>query len=99
MICGGSMRRTLTVALLYVCAGQLVCAQVPGDLYQSMKWRMIGPHRGGRTVAAAGVPNHPNVFYVGVNNGGVWRTTDYGRTWEPLFDQQPTGSIGALAVA
>ena len=60
---------------------------------------MIGPHRGGRTVGAVGVPQQPNVFYIGVNNGGVWKTNDYGRTWVSLFDQQPTGSIGDVAVA
>ena len=60
---------------------------------------MIGPHRGGRTVGASGVPGMPNVFYIGVNNGGVWKTDDYGRTWNPVFDDQPTGSIGTLAVA
>src|SRR5690242_18226844 len=60
---------------------------------------MIGPFRGGRTVPAAGVPGQPNVFYVGVNNGGVWKTEDYGRVWRPIFDDQPTGSIGALAIA
>lgn len=69
------------------------------SLYQNMRWRMIGPFRGGRTVGATGVPGQPNVFYVGVNNGGVWRTTDYGRTWQPIFDEQPTGSIGAISVA
>jgi photosystem II stability/assembly factor-like uncharacterized protein len=73
--------------------------QFDGRLYQSMRWRMIGPFRAGRTVGAAGVPGLPNVFYVGVNNGGVWKTDDYGRTWNPVFDPQPTGSIGALAVA
>ena len=52
-----------------------------------------------RTVGATGVPGQPNVFYIGVNNGGVWKTTDYGRVWTPIFDDQPTGSIGALAVA
>jgi photosystem II stability/assembly factor-like uncharacterized protein len=68
-------------------------------LFDSMKWRMIGPHRGGRTVGAVGVPQKPNVFYIGVNNGGVWKTTDYGRTWLPIFDDQPTGSVGDVAVA
>src|ERR1041385_6925855 len=68
-------------------------------LYNSMQWRMIGPHRAGRTVGAVGVPQQPNVFYIGVNNGGVWKTTDYGRTWMPIFDDQPTGSVGDIAVA
>jgi photosystem II stability/assembly factor-like uncharacterized protein len=73
--------------------------QFSPTLYQEMRWRMIGPYRGGRTKAAAGVPGQPNVFYVGAVNGGVWQTTDYGRTWTPIFDDQPTGSIGAIAVA
>lgn len=60
---------------------------------------MIGPHRGGRTVGGSGVPQQPNTFYIGVNNGGVWKTTDFGRTWKPIFDDQPTGSIGDVAVA
>src|SRR3954453_14936431 len=68
-------------------------------LFQELRWRPIGPQRGGRTKSAAGVASQPNVFYIGVCNGGVWKTTDYGRTWQPLFDQQPTGSIGSLAVA
>ena len=67
--------------------------------FSEMRWRMIGPFRGGRTVAAVGVRQQPNVFYIGVNNGGVWKTNDYGRIWTPVFYQQPTGSIGAIAVA
>jgi photosystem II stability/assembly factor-like uncharacterized protein len=68
-------------------------------LYQELRWRLIGPFRAGRTVAISGIPNQPNVFYMAPNNGGVWKTTDAGRTWTPIFDDQPTGSIGALAVA
>ncbi len=64
-----------------------------------MHWRMIGPFRGGRTRAAAGVPDQPNVFYIGQVDGGVWKTTDAGRTWSPIFDGQDTQSIGAIAVA
>jgi photosystem II stability/assembly factor-like uncharacterized protein len=68
-------------------------------LFGEMRWRSIGPFRAGRTRAVAGVPSQPNVFYMGVCNGGVWKTTDYGRTWRPVFDDQPTGSIGAIAVS
>jgi len=86
------------------CASLLICtiavsAQVDPALFNDMKWRMIGPHRAGRTIGAVGVPQQPNVFYMAANNGGVWKTTDYGRTWEPIFDDQPTGSIGDIAVA
>ena len=68
-------------------------------LYGEMHWRGIGPTRGGRARALSGVPSQPNVFYAGYDNGGVWRSTDYGSNWVPLFDDQPTGSIGAIAVA
>jgi len=73
--------------------------QLPPSAYQEMRWRMIGPFRGGRTRAVAGVPSQANVFYMGVVNGGVWKSNDYGRTWTPIFDEQPTQSIGAIAVA
>ena len=65
----------------------------------ALAWRMIGPFRGGRVSAIAGVPQQPFAFYMAPDNGGVWKTTDAGRTWVPLFDGQPTQSIGALAVA
>ena len=73
-------------------------AQESGPL-PALHWRTIGPTRAGRARALAGVPSQPNVFYIGYDNGGVWRSTDYGSTWHPLFDAQPTGSIGAIAVA
>src|ERR1700737_2008769 len=68
------------------------------DLFSAMRWRPIGPVRAGRARALSGVPSQPNVFFIGFDNGGVWRSTDYGSTWSPLFDAQPTGSIGAIAV-
>ncbi|MDB4884760.1 MAG: hypothetical protein JWN79_198, partial [Gemmatimonadetes bacterium] len=67
--------------------------------FGAMHWRTIGPTRAGRARALSGVPSQPNVFYIGFDNGGVWRSTDYGSTWQPLFDGQSTGSIGAIAVA
>ncbi len=92
---------------LALTAAALVSAAAPAAHSQStiagpfaaMHWRSIGPVRAGRARALAGVPSQPNVFYIGFDNGGVWRSTDYGSTWHPLFDDQPTGSIGAIAVA
>jgi photosystem II stability/assembly factor-like uncharacterized protein len=73
--------------------------QYDQSLFQEMRWRHIGPLRAGRTVAAAGIPSQPNVFIVAANNGGVWKTTDFGQTWSAIFDGEPTGSIGAVAIA
>jgi photosystem II stability/assembly factor-like uncharacterized protein len=64
-----------------------------------LHWRLLGPFRGGRVLAVTGVPGEPEHFYFGSVNGGVWETVDAGRTWRPIFDGQPMGSIGALAVA
>jgi photosystem II stability/assembly factor-like uncharacterized protein len=86
-------------ALLFFLAGAAAAQPFSEKLFSEMRWRMIGPFRGGRTVAASGIPGNTNVFYAAANNGGVWKTTDAGRVWTPIFDDQPTGSIGALAVA
>lgn len=72
---------------------------VPDHFYAAMQWRCIGPHRGGRVLAVSGVHGEPNTYYFGAVAGGVWKTTDAGRTWIPIFDNQPISSIGALAVS
>src|SRR3984893_3186408 len=73
--------------------------QIPPSTYQELRWRMIGPFRGGRTRALSGVSSQTNVFYIGAVDGGVWESDDYGRIWNHIFDSQPTQSIGAIAVA
>src|SRR6202045_3135989 len=68
-------------------------------LYGAMKWRLIGPFRGGRVLAVTGVTSQPNTYYMGAVSGGVWKTTDGGVSWDPLFDKQSVSSIGAIAVS
>ncbi|HVA34562.1 MAG TPA: hypothetical protein VNG31_10470 [Candidatus Baltobacteraceae bacterium] len=97
-------RRLVAFALL----GALGAVALPGSAraqavaaqsYRSLSWRYIGPMRGGRTVAVSGVPSDPNLFYIASVNGGIWKSDDAGRTWDPIFDKEPTGSIGALVVS
>lgn len=90
--------KKILIALLCI-TGSASAQPFSPALFNSMQYRMIGPHRGGRTVGAVGVPSQPSVFYVGVNNGGVWKTNDYGRTWKPIFDEMPTGSVGDVAIS
>jgi photosystem II stability/assembly factor-like uncharacterized protein len=85
----------VTSVLFINAAGQ----SIPADYFSALKWRLIGPFRGGRAIAAAGIPGNPSTFYFGAVGGGIWKTTDAGVTWKPIFDTQRVASIGALAFA
>src|SRR5215475_7183743 len=93
--------RFAPVAILFVIfvSSFSLAQQLDPSLYGGLRWRMIGPHRGGRTVAVSGVESQPNVYYFGGVAGGVWKTVNGGITWEPIFDSQPISSIGALAIS
>ena len=92
------MRSLLLVACLLMVSSAMA-QPIEQRLYQHLRYRLIGPFRASRTVGAVGIPSQPNVFFIGINNGGVWKTDDYGRTWTPIFDDAPTGSVGDIAVS
>jgi photosystem II stability/assembly factor-like uncharacterized protein len=92
-------RRTIITLFFLLAAQSMIAQSIPADLANGLKWRLIGPFRGGRVVAVAGVPGDSTTFYFGSVNGGVWKTTDAGTVWTPIFDSQHVGSIGAIAVA
>ena len=93
------MVRALFLLVTLITSASIQAQTMDQSLFGGLKYRNIGPHRAGRTVGISGVVSQPNVFYIGVNNGGVWKTTDYGHTWNPIFDAQKTGSVGDVIVA
>jgi photosystem II stability/assembly factor-like uncharacterized protein len=94
----------ITCALTVFAAGAINgegahAQSIPESSYAEMQWRMIGPFRAGKVNAVAGIPGNPAVYYFGANGGGVWKTTDGGTVWKPIFDKEPVAAIGALALA
>src|SRR5437016_10286644 len=83
----------------FTLSGALAAQQFDSKAFQDLRWRSIGPFRGGRTLAVAGIVGQPNIYYFGAVDGGVWKTSNGGETWQPLFQQQRVASIGALAIS
>ena len=92
---------SMLIGILAVCFASvpLRAQQFDQSKLQGLKWRLIGPFRGGRSIAATGIPGNSSTFYFGAVSGGVWKTTNAGLTWDPIFDKQDVSSIGAIAVA
>ncbi len=84
---------------LLLAGSGLLAQPVDPSSYADMRWRLVGPFRGGWATCAAGVPDEPAVYYFGAAAGGVWKTEDAGSTWAPLFDRAGSASVGALAIA
>src|SRR6266849_2951545 len=98
----GIVLRTVTAIVVALITGSLLSQQIATaqqydpSLYSGLHWRLIGPFRGGRINAVSGVPGQPETFYYGSVGGGVWKTNNAGRTWNPIFDSANVGSIGAI---
>jgi photosystem II stability/assembly factor-like uncharacterized protein len=96
---GRSLGLPVLLALVLLGAAAATAQQVNPEQYSGLRWRLIGPHRGGRVTAVAGIPGNPAVYYMGTPGGGVWKTEDGGGVWKAIFDSVPVASIGALALA
>ena len=88
-----------TIAAPLAAPAQQSSQPVDPSLYSAMRWRLIGPHRAGRVTGVAGIPGDPSTYYMATPGGGVWKTTDAGEVWFPIFDEQHVASIGAIAIA
>src|SRR6185437_16866454 len=98
-----NLRLVLAAGLICAAAGDYATAAAPGTyppvLWSGMKYRMVGPERGGRVTAVTGVPTEPHTYYMGSTGGGIWKTTDAGHSWVNISDGQlPVGSMGAIEV-
>src|ERR1700739_2178853 len=94
--------RKVSAALIFLsllATAKMFAQDLDTTILESLHWRLIGSFRGGRVSAVAGVARNPNVYYFGTPGGGIWKATDAGRVWKPIFDQPRIASIGALAIA
>lgn len=89
----------LLAAIAALCAAPSQAQRVPAELYSKLQWRLIGPFRAGRVTSVTGTPGNTAIYYIGTPGGGIWKTTDGGQVWRPIFDDARVASIGALAVA
>ncbi len=98
-LASSSLRVQMALLLSSLVLPALSAQRPSSDLFHGLTWRLIGPHRGGRVTAVAGIARNTQTYYMGTPGGGVWKTTNAGRTWEPIFDQAHVASIGDLVVA
>src|SRR5689334_9515548 len=98
-LCGIVCALAIAAAYVPVWAAAQMAQTVDPGYYNGLRWRMIGPFRGGRADAVSGVPGEPSHFYFGSVGGGLWESTNAGETWNPIFDDQDVQSIGAIGVA
>src|SRR5262245_62020924 len=92
--------RILLLIAFVICISTLAeSASVPPEAIQDLKWRLLGPLRAGWSMVAEGIPDEPNTYYFGAADGGVWKTTDAGLTWQPIADQAPFSSVQAIAIS
>ena len=91
--------RAIAVIAAFLAHPGLTQDAIPEDALRALRYRLVGPFRGGRVNTVAGIPGDATTYYFGTPGGGVWKTTDAGATWNPIFDGQPVSAIGSLAVA
>src|SRR5215475_3205715 len=100
-VCSLSVKATLLLGALASCESFVYAQRPPAPRAneETFRFRFVGPRAGNRVASIAGIPGDPNTYYAGAASGGVWKTTDGGNRWDPVFDKQPVAAIGAIAVA